>query len=356
MARRSSTRWLLRCGGFLGLVLLANGAAQWLGLGYWQPFVNNQAQKIYVYQRDGLSPDVLFLGTSKVNRAVIQAVVGADQSNSFCLGQMGVSAQTQAIVLRDVLESNGCPRLVVLEVTPGMLNANHGGFTDVLRHYASPGDLVRAVPRLRSAAQWRAAGQGAFRGLTSLYLRSWCVLFRGGLQRQLDSIRRLRGGHYGPMVTRGLEGLDKMRPAEQRDLLRRMSDKGRRRFMHRFAIGGAAAEGLEEIIRLARNRGVGLALFNPPVTPEYRRALYQPGEYARFLEYVERIARREGIPFLDLDDGRLGLTSADFFDFGHLNAAGAEKASHCLVRDLLVPALAAPPVPGTAAGDRKNGT
>jgi hypothetical protein len=158
------------------------------------------------------------------------------------------------------------------------------------------------------------------------------------------------------MVTRGMEGLDKLRPAEQRDLLRRMSDKGRRRFMYRFAIGGEAAEGLEEIIRLARSRGVGLALFNPPVTPEYRRALYRPGEYARFLEYVERIARREGIPFLDLDDGRLGLTSADFFDFGHLNAAGAVKASECLVRELVTPALAAPPVPGAAAGERVNGT
>ncbi len=334
MARHSSIRWLLRCGGFLGLVLLAQFAARWLGLGYWQPFINNQALKIYVYQRDGLVPDVLFLGTSKVNRAVIPAVVQAEPATAFCLGQRGVSAETQAIVLRDVLESNRGPELVVLEVTPGMLNANHGGFPDVLRHYASTGDLVRALPRLRTAARWLAAGQGLFRGMTSLYLRSWCVLFRGGQEGQLASIRRLRGAHYGPALPEELQSLEGMEAEERLDLLQGMRSRGRSMFMPQYEIGGAAAEGLEEIIRLTRNRGIDLALFNPPVTPVYRRALYRPEEYARFLEYVQRIALREGIPFLDLDDGRPGLTDADFYDYGHLNAAGAMKASRCLAREL----------------------
>lgn len=346
MVRHAWKTWLLRFCGFLGLVLLAVSAAHWLGLGYWQPFINNQALKIHLYQRDRIAPDILFLGTSKTNRAVIPTLVEAELAGAgmgtvtaFCLGQRGVSAHTQWIVLRDVLETNQSPRLVVLEVTPGMLNANHGGFRDVLRFYASPGDLVRAVPRLRTAAEWRAAGRGAFRGMTSLYLYAWCGLFRGGQERQLTTIRLLQGAHYGIEAPRAVERLSEMPAGERGALFRSMRDRGRRLFMRDYEIGGLPAAGLERIIRLCRREEIGLVLFNPPVTPEYRRALYRPEEHTGFLEYIERIARREGIPFLDLDDGRHHLTVADFHDFGHLNVAGARVLSQYMARDILAPAL-----------------
>lgn len=348
MARRPCIQWLLRFGGFLGLLLLTQFAARWLGLGYWQPVVNNQALKMYLYQLDGLAPDILFLGTSKVNRAVIPAVVEEGQGSVFCLGQRGMGLQAQAIVLRDVLRTNGRPRLVVLEITPAMLNANHGGFRDVLRFYASPSDLVRAVPRLRTPAAWRAAGQGVFRGMTSLYLRAWSRILHGGQERQLASIRRLKGGRYDPVPPEGMQRLSDLTVGEQQDLLGKIREEGRRSYMRHYEIGGMATEGLEQIIRLTRRQGIGLVLFNPPVTRAYRRAMYRPDEYARYLRYVEEISRREGIPFHDLDDGRLQLTPADFHDFGHLNAAGAEKVSRYMARDLLGPALESPPVPGRA--------
>jgi len=358
MVRHAWKTWLLRFCGFLGLVLLTVSAAHWLGLGYWQPFINNQALKIYLYQRDRITPDILFLGTSKTNRAVIPTLVeaelggaGKETVTAFCLGQRGISAHTQAIVLRDVLETNGSPRLVVLEVTPGALNANHSGFRDVLRFYASPGDLARAVPRLRTAAEWRAAGRGAFRGMTSLNLYAWCRLLRGGQERQLASMGRLKGGRYGAVPPGDMQRLSDM-PAEEREaLFRSMRDRGRRLFMRDYKIGGLAAKGLEEITCLASRRGIGLALFNPPVTPEYRRAIYRPDEYERYMVYLEQLVRREGIPFLDLDDGQLCLTAADFHDFGHLNVAGARKASRRLARDLVGPALSVSPVPGRVLAD-----
>lgn len=351
MVRKSYRPWLLRFGGFLGLVLVAHVAAQWMTLGYWQPLIHNQTMKIHLYQQDGLAPDLLFLGTSKTNRAVIPVMVERGLATAFCLGQPGMSMQAQAMVLRDVLETNPDPRLVVLEVTPGALNANHGCFNDVLRFYASPGDLVRTHARLRSAARWRAAGQGLFRGMTSLYLRAWSRVLHGGQDRQLASIRRLKGGHFGPTLPKAIQRLSEMAVEDQQDLIRSMRVKGRRMYMRNFTIGGEPAEGLEEIIRLTRIRGIGLVLFNPPVTEDYRCALYRSDEYERYAGYVEKICRRERIPFIDLDDGRLDLTTADFRDFGHLNAAGAVKVSRLLTGEVLGPLLASPPVPGRDAAD-----
>jgi hypothetical protein len=351
MARQSHRPWLLRLGGFLGLILIAHVSAQWMKLGYWQPLIHNQTMKIHLYQRDGLAPDLLFLGTSKTNRAVIPVMVEQGLATAFCLGQPGMSMQAQAMVLRDVLETNPGPRLVVLEVTPIALNANHGRFNDVLRFYASPGDLVRTLPRLRSAARWRAAGQGLFRGMTSLYLLAWRCVLGGGQDRQLASIRRLKGGHYGPTLPKTIQRLSEMAVEDQQDLIRTMRVEGRRMYMRNFTIGGEPAEGLENIIRLTRIRGLGLVLFNPPVTQDYRRALYRSGEYERYAGYVEEICLRERIPFINLDDGRLDLTSADFHDFGHLNAAGAVKVSRLLTCEVLPPLLESPPVPTPDVAD-----
>jgi len=353
MSWGSTGQWLLRGGGFLAMVVLAQLTAGWLGLEYWQPLINNQTLKIYTYQQDNLTSDIIFLGTSKTNRTVIPDVVEQELAgeslgpvSTFCLGQRGLGAQVQGIILRDVLESNDSPRLVVLGVTPASLNANHSGISDVLRFYASPADLARNIPRLRTPAHWQAAGRGLFRGMTSMWLRVWCGMRGDERGEQQASIRRLKGGRYRLLSPKRMQRLDQMPKNERQETLRRKSLQGRLLYMKDYHIGGAAVEGLEEIIFLTRRHGIGLALFNPPVTPEYRRAQYRPKEYAEYLGYIESITQREGIPFLDLDDGRLHLTIADFYDFGHLNAVGAQKASRRLARQLVGPALEELPVPG----------
>lgn len=342
MIGRSQGRWLLRFAGFLAVLLLADAAARLGGIAYWQPLVNNQALKIHVLLRDEIDPDVLFLGTSKVNRAVIARVAaqelaagGEGPVTVFGLGQRGMSLHAQRILLADLLAAGRRPRLVALEVSPITLNANHGGFTDVLRFYASPAELLRLAPQLRDAGHWRAAGRGLFRGLTCLYLRGWSVLLNDGQRPQLDGIRRSRGFRYRSAADPGARRLDDLSPEALQRLLAESRDRGRRRYMRDYRIGGEPARGLDAIMRMTREQEIPLVLFTVPVTGEYRRALYAPGDRERFLDYVREAAGRCEVPFLDLDDGRQGLTDRHFHDFGHLNPRGAERLTRRLARELL---------------------
>jgi len=349
MTCRSHLRWLLRFAGFLAVVLLADSAARLGGLAYWQPLVNNQALKVHVLLRDEIDPDVLVLGTSKVNRAVLARSLAAELAAGgtgpvtvFGLGQRGMSLHAQRILLADLLAAGRRPRMVLLEVSPITLNANHGGLTDVLRFYASPAELVRLAPRMRTAGHWRAAGRGLFRGLTCLYLRGWSVLFSDGQQGQLDRIRRCRGFRYLTADEPGARRLDEMPQPERQRLLAGTRDRGRRRYMRDYSIGGEPARGLDEVLRMTGELGIPLVLFTAPVAAEYRQALYGEGARERFLAHVNETAARSGVPFIDLDDGRLGLTGRDFHDFGHLNPRGAETLSRRLARELLRTASAGP--------------
>ena len=343
---RTSARWGQRLAGFFCLVVLANPLAQLLGIKYCLPYTEDRTLKVYVYQRDKMCPDVVMLGSSKIIRATIPSVMEPILSEAmgrrvdvFCLGQAGTSAYANFLVLRDVVASNGAPRLVVLEASPGALNENHENVPRALRYYCSFHDLLAALPHLRNLELVEAAGAGAFRGLSNFAQYGWSCCFPGRLRRQMEAIRFMKGCAFSrplPVTPWRLSSFPQARKEKELDRIR---SGVRHSFLNRFRIGGAPAAGLREMCRLAKRKNMKLIIISPPVTKAYRQTVFYPEEYQEFTDFMREMAEEGSIEFLDLNDAPLRLGLDDYFDFGHVNSAGAGKVSRYLARMVLAPAL-----------------
>jgi hypothetical protein len=347
----TSTRtWLLRIVGFLLVIVLSDAASRWLRISYWTPFASDRALAIHVYQRQRVSADILFLGTSKINTAVIPAVIESELSEklgrpvtAFCLGQPGTSAFTSWQVLRDVVASNGAPAVVVLELSPGSLNANHGHIPRDLSSYCSLGDLIEATPWIDSWERLVAASSGAFRGLTTCALSASRVFYRGSVEPRLEGFTRKHGAQFGPRRWQQRRLTD-LTDEQQQQAVRDAVAWGRHEYMDRYEIGGAPEAAFRSICRLTHDRGIRLVVLDPPVADRYRRRI------AEFQSYLGHAAQTCAFESVELDPASLGLSDADFRDLTHLNWDGAATVSRHLARTVLLRLLAPPAGTGASRG------
>jgi hypothetical protein len=357
----ASTRtWLARIVGFLLVIVLSDAASSWLRISYWTPFANDRALAIYVYQRQRVAADILFLGTSKINAAVIPAVIEDEllerlgrPVTAFCLGQPGTSAFTSWQVLRDVVSSNGSPSVVVLELSPASLNANHGHIPRDLSSYCLLGDLVEATPWINSWERLVAASGGAFRGVTTCTLSSTRAIYWGSVQPRLETFARKHGAQFGPR-RRQQQRLSDLSEEQQRQTMRNALPWGRHEYMDRYEIGGAPEAAFRSICRLTRDRGIRLVVLDPPVADRYGRRIATPEESREFRDYLDRAAQTWSFERVELDSAALGLTDADFLNLTHLNWDGAATLSRHLARTvlpgLLAPAATAPAIEESGGG------
>ena len=343
-------RWGLRVAGFLLVLWTADVASRSLRFAFWTPFENDPGLNVYVYQRERLGADVLLLGTSKIKAAVIPAVLerqlAADTGHHysvFSLGQPGSSTFTSWLVLRQVIASNGCPRLVVLELSPATLNAHHGNIPRALRYSAALPDLVRSARWVTSWDRFLGAAGGTFRGVTSGMLFATRGLYWNRVQPALTAATRKRGAQYALRSRR--QQLRRLSDLDDDELQQHLNDAagwGRSQYLDRFAIGGAPEWAFRSIRRLAAERGVRLVIVDPPVAVRYQRQIYPGDEQQRFREYLDRAAAVGELVVADRDAASLGFTDADFVNLTHLHPDGAVRYSRWLSRDVLAPLLAPP--------------
>lgn len=338
----ASTRtWLLRIVGFLLVIVLSDAASNWLRISHWTPSADDRELAIYVYQRQRVAADILFLGTSKINAAVIPAVIESELSASlgrpvttFCLGQPGTSAFTSWQVLRDVVSSNGSPSVVVLELSPASLNANHGHIPRDLSSYCSLLDLAGAARWIDSRERLVAASGGAFRGLTTCALSATRVFYWESARPRVEELARKRGAQFGPR-RRHQQRLSDLTEEQQQQLMRDALPWGRHEYMDRYEIGGAPEAAFRSICRLTRDRGIPLVVLDPPVADRYGRRIATPHELREFRSYLDRAAQSWSFERVELDPAALGLTDADFLNLTHLNWDGAATLSRHLARTVL---------------------
>lgn len=343
----ASTRtWLLRIVGFLLAIVLSDAASHWLRIGYWTPFANDRALAIHVYQLQRVPADILFLGTSKINAAVIPAVIESELSatlgrpvTAFCLGQPGTNAFTSWQVLRDVVSSNGSPSVVVLELSPASLNANHGHIPRDLSSYCSLVDLVEAAPWINSPERLVATTGGAFRGLTTCTLSATRVFYWESVRPRVEALARKHGAQFGPR-RRQQQRLSDLSEEQQRQAMRNALPWGRHEYMDRYEIGGAPEAAFRSICRLTRDRGIRLVVLDPPVADRYGRRIATPDESREFRAHLDRAAQDWSFERVELNPASLGLSDADFLNLTHLNWDGAATVSRHLARTVLLRLLA----------------
>lgn len=340
-----SKQWVLRIAGFLGTVTVVGGLSQAVGLKYWMPRSNNRSLNVYLYQREKIEADVLVVGSSKILRGLVPSLIDAELTDglgrkvsTYTVGQLGAGCYTNSIVLRDVLASNRPPKVVIFEVTPGALNANHNNVPNALRYYASIPDLIRATPWLTDGERMSGAASGYFRGFANLALYGHHIAFPHGLTAGLERLLLWSGRMYG-ITSDPPERLSSLSPRQRKRMIHQTARLARVLRMDRYRIGGAPEAGFDHSCRLARSVGFRLVVINPPVTDDYRRLVFPDAVTNEYSQFMREAERSEAFDFYDLDRGIPRLTDADFLDLGHLNSDGARKLSRYVATDILLPMM-----------------
>jgi hypothetical protein len=80
---------------------------------------------------------------------------------------------------------------------------------------------------------------------------------------------------------------------------------------------------MREVIRLGRERGFAVALFEQPIAPEASGSTWR-GFLATYRASVRDLARQEGVPYIEVQP-QAHLMEDDFADLFHLLASGRDK-------------------------------
>ncbi len=331
------------------LILAANPVADALRLKYWTQGFG--PRKLFALQEAGWRPDVLILGSSRMEAALVGQRLESDLTAAlgrplavFNAAQAATGASEPAWILRDLVASNGCPAAVVLEVHLEGLNARSGRLERSLEVYPSLADLPFALPHvLLAPAQLDALLGSPFRGFGNFARRLARSPEERGRAAFRKSLLERRGSRYdatGALIARsgaGPEPTLAARPAwrrareaeERRDFL--VSEHR----LDRFRLGGLPAANLERLARQTARCGAALLLVKLPT--RYTLAAWGFGdEEATAERFLAGFASRHGAAYLDLGRALAPLADEEFFDLSHLSFAGAVRASQAMV-----PALAA---------------
>jgi hypothetical protein len=340
-----SHSWALRIIGFLLVMVVTDIVSVRLGLKYLRPRANSRGLSVYLYQRQRSCADVLLFGSSKTLRGLVPTIIEDELGaalgrpvTAFNLAQRGTGAFGNSLIMRDALASNGNPAVVVLELSPAALNANHDNVPYALLHNCSLWDLARSIRWLNSPKRATAATRGAFRGISNLSLYGHHAIFPHGLEARLERLAERRGRRFADPVGADLR-LSEFPRRKRREMLRHLRTNIRHRFMDRYRIGGPSERGFREICRLTHELGIRLVVFNPPVTKQYRRALCTEAERRSYARYISGAVATYDFEYHDLDGNALHLTEDDFVDFGHLNDFGATKLSRHMALSVLAPLM-----------------
>ncbi len=321
------------------IVAIGNPLADSLGLKYWQPIAYESILPVFAYQHRGRPADVLFLGTSRtacvrprIVEEELRELTGLELE-AYSLAQPAANIAASWWMLRDTTATNGPPRLVVLELNPTSVNANRL-FSGELEWYCSTPDLLRLIPSLTDRTRVLSAVKGQLRGWSSLV--SWAFL-RPGSRRTSQRLAEIN--RDGGLVLRSERSLAEHSHEKRAQILRREIEEQRHQLLRRFAVGGPTVQALEEIIATSHEEGCRVVLIDPPVHPDYRKAIGER-ELALFSRFVDALVSNHGLRYHDFNTeharAHLRLTDADFMDFTHLNSSGAERFSREIARSVIL--------------------
>jgi hypothetical protein len=320
----------------LAMASLLNAAADAWRLKYYRPKAPRSNMNAYVFQQSGQPVDILFLGSSRsrqgINTNLVMDVLqeaGHEGVSAFNVAQPALGTVTAQIMLGDLIRSNGCPGIVVLEVSPSSLNQN-GDWWPAVGDYAS----VRHAPVVLQSVT-------NFERLDFLLVSA----LRGGM-RFYDRLARSPGPQMAArtLATRGsLHGdlAGRPGPVEQgpgNRSIRMARNLYRRKFWRNLDIGGSTTAALRRCAVLAEGCRARLVLVRMPTligsNPEDREGGDLP-----FLGAIGEFEASHDVVFLDAHATDIGIQRDHFRDPVHLNLGGSIVFGEYLAREVLLPLL-----------------
>ncbi|MEB3289110.1 MAG: hypothetical protein VKI82_04285 [Leptolyngbya sp.] len=333
--------------------------------------------------------DVMIVGSSRALRGVDPealrrelAAFGYDNVSIFNFGINGATAQVVDLVLRQVLEPEHLPRLILWADGARAFNS---GRDDVTYNaiVASPGyrELITQRPDMPPApgAETVAPGDTALthgRSLPQSYaaMDEWMSNYMGALSAVHPSRGALKTWMQSQVGTalptvggetdRAEEPLDAPMPAGStidRDGFLPLSVRFNPATYYQtyarvaglydgdyddFRLDGVQIEALDALLDFTQDKGIPVVFINTPLSDEYLDDYRQAAE-EEFLRYMVMLSTTQpGFLFRDL--GQAWPQQYDYFsDPSHLNRYGAYQVSQRLAQDPLIgwPRRPAPPAP-----------
>lgn len=331
------------------VVLLGNPLAEWLGLAHWSR--RDDERKLTHLARSGLAAEVLLLGSSRMKFGVTPVELEDRLSRAvgrpvrvFNAAQAATGVMEASWFLGDVVRSNGCPRLVVVDVNAEGLNAASARIEESLRLYLPPREWGRSLTGLDGPSRVEAFLTGLATGYRHLLHAVDEPPSAAGARREAREVLACRGGVVGPdgrpcVATGGAGGPTDRRmgstlaqeTALSRRRMTRWYEQRARRF-HRlgeFEPGGLPEKGLDRLVELGAHCAADLVLITlPTLYPWAEWGL--DGALATTSERARRAAAAAGGLYLDYSPLVEELAPRDFYDPGHLSASGARHVTRDL--------------------------
>lgn len=319
----------------LAIAALGNATSDLARIKYHWPREGKRALSAFAFQQSREQTDVLILGSSHSIRGINAVLLsdllrsqGIDRAQSFNVGQQAGRSVRNAALLRDLVASNGCPGVVIFEVSPGSLNRN-GPWAERLDDYASLEDLPIVRGDLRDVDVRDPYLASSLRG----YLR-WIDWFAQPPEEALVVGAMERQG--GRWLKPPLRNPPSTGPARKR--IARNQRIFRHRFWRDLALAGAPVRALEEAVRISQSCGSEILLLRMP-TLLWGDQRDVDAYDVPFLEFMDDFVATHDVPFLNITNESISLEARHFEDPGHLNYYGAEIVTTHLAREVLPPLL-----------------
>jgi len=247
----------------------------------------------------------------------------------------------QSVVARDVLVGERTPRMVLAEVSPGLVNDYYNMLYIDVGENGRIGDIPACLAATRDGRTAVSCARPLLRGVENV---SWAVASRFDELRQPTWMMTYKGGGqfcFGGAVCKdhNREYVDGMSRYWKRRVKNMVPIIKTERFS-RFQVGeGIAHDYLGKLIDWSDENGVELVLVNMPVHKVYQQEI-PPEDYRAFLSYMQRLVAERGVRFYDANDDHWQQARPLYFDPDHLNDKGAAQLSRQICREVAAPALA----------------
>jgi len=259
------------------------------------------------------SVDVLFLGSSHINKGIDPRLFQKSNIQAFNLGSPSQCPLNSYFLLKEALKTKKI-KAVVVDLYWKVMQTDSG--TEGALNLISNAPLSEEMAMMGLATK----DFSVYNTMAGIYA---CRLFHPlheAEQTDLESRIYIPGG-YVEMDRRSVEP----------EILSGLADETVPVFSDRQMYY------LEEILRLCRKNGITVMLIRTPVTREYRNSILN---YEATIKPIETLAKKYDVPFLDYNDHRrrqaMGLSSTvDFYDKNHMRESGVVKFNTLLIRDLI---------------------
>lgn len=323
---------------------LTNWLGEVTGYRFWQPGINTNSERVFVFQRFVDHADVVFLGSSRteqgINAPEIEAAlteVAGKPVSAYSLGVPNAMMLESASFVDNLLVGSKTPKVAVVSVSVQDLYVTPESAMTHYRYYATQGEIYRFLPTVRTEREFEAAMYGLCRGLSSFEL---AIVANPGLaefQKRIDENIRQRGSHWrDPNGPKGSRFSDKPDQAEIIESI--MKTQGELVVDAKY--DGPAVDALRHILAVARERGISVLLLEHPLLPEFYVRFAETQAYKDYKAFIHAFAQKEGVPLFERTGAEMGFTGRDYHDADHMHVEGARKFSRILATDAIAPLLA----------------